>query len=532
MPFQRSTALFKDLPSFPGLTKDYLENAQSLRPFFAYRPDMDGVLQSLAAQNFSSSQRKIVSETFKKQYKNFETDKKVELNIQLLEKENTFTVCTGHQCCLLTGPLYFIGKIINTLVLAEELNKKVAEKKFVPVLWLHTEDHDLEEIDHVQLFGKVIRWEHGQTGAAGDLHLDGFEDKLKEIEVLIEKEKFGAEIMSIIRKHFTSGNDLASATQGFVNELFGKYGLLVLDPRDAALKNLFKDVLSEEVREQTSEKILKETNLKLKEQRYEPSVNPREINIFYLSPGKRERIIKADSGFRVAEGEKRWTTEELNTEIDTHPEHFSPNVVLRPVYQQRILPNLAYVGGPAEIAYWLQFKGILDHWKVPVPVLIQRNIVFWFNAARAEKWSSLGLEPGDILVPEDKLIAKILASSGNAEVMERSSGNISEEMKRLAESVGALDASLKGAVAAEETKMLKGLHHLQQKLTRSLKAREEVKLNKMRSVLNRICPNGEPEERRENFIHWYAILGPLFFDTLIENFEVFPKHIIILKEEK
>ena len=100
------------------------------------------------------------------------------------------------------------------------------------------------------------------------------------------------------------------------------------------------------------------------------------------------------------------------------------------------------------------------------------------------------------------------------------------------EKLAELDQSLKGAVLAEEVRTVKGLGHLQQKLNKALKTREEMKLNRMKSVQNRLCPNGEPEERTENFMHWYAVLGPQFFDTLIENFEPFPQNVIILTEQK
>ena len=296
-------------------------------------------------------------------------------NCQLLLKDDTYTVCTGHQLCLFTGPLYFIYKIISTINLAEELKKKYSTYNFVPVYWMASEDHDFDEVNHINLFGKKIEWKRKPGGPVGKFSTAGIGEVISELKSVLGDSKNASELISLFENAYVNHSDYASATRYLIHELFGKYGLVILDADDNRLKNEFREIIRDDIFNHSNFKLVNETIAQLKNNGYDSQVTPKEINFFLLSKKFRGWI---DSEKIKSE------PEEWKKKLVEKTERFSPSVVTRPLYQQKILPNLAYVGGPAEISYWLEYKAMFDHHKIFFPVLMPRNFVHIDNDETSE----------------------------------------------------------------------------------------------------------------------------------------------------
>lgn len=534
MPSQAYIRALSGLNFIPPLTRRFLDKDAGLASFYSYASNEEGVKETLRDLSYPPNQRKALCAALEEQMKNLQLSGAQRSNLEALTLPETVTVTTGHQCCLFTGPLYFTIKILNTVRLCEDLSRKFSGKRFVPVFWMHTEDHDLEEIDHIYLFEKKYSWDHSGEGSAGKLVLRNISLFTDTLRPVLEKTEYGKELLRIIHSCYRDGENLGDATRKFVQALFGKYGVLILDPAAPELKRTFVPILLREIKERFTSRSLTETNHALKKAGARAEVNPREINIFYLGERRRERIEPKEKGFQTISGDQRWTPEEIEKEIREFPERFSPNVALRAVYQQFLLPNIACVGGSTEIAYWLQFKGLLKTAGVSAPLLIVRNSVFPTDASLLNKWEAMGADPQSLLSEPAAVLREIISKKVPDTGIDSAEEHIYEVMGKLAERIAMLDPSLKPAVLAEAAKMKKALDALREKINRSLSRREEDLPGRVQRIHNRFFPGGKALERTENFMHWYLTRGPGFFDTLLENLEAFPTNamIITLKENE
>lgn len=441
-------------------------------------------------------------------------------NCQLLLKDDTYTVCTGHQLCLFTGPLYFIYKILSTINLAEELKKKYPAYNFVPVYWMASEDHDFEEVNHINIFGKKVEWKSEEIGsrqlAVGKLKTASLKSILYELKNLIGDSENANALLELFHNAYLNQPDLASATRYLVNELFGKYGLVIIDANDKHLKNEMKEIFSDEIENQTSFKLVSKIIQELEKQGYKAQVNPREINLFLLKENERIRIEKAAV-----------QPETLNFK----PETLSPNVVTRPLYQQKILPNVAYVGGPAEISYWLEYKTMFEHYKIFFPVLVPRNFVMLIDKNISDKLKKLGLDPEDVFLTESKMAEKYISSiSGDKVSFNAEKEQLNKQYKSIEEKLALVDKSLTSAAGAELKKQLNALGVLEKKMFRSFKKKNETAVTQIEKLKQQLFPNNELQERYDNIIPYYLNHGRNIFDELKNNMNPLDFRFIILSE--
>ena len=496
----------------PALYKNYASEDPFLRTFYAEPATLSGILTTAGSIQFEASSRETLVKVLLKQNDPISLHPAALANINALKEARTYTVCTGHQVCLLGGPMYFALKILSVIRLAEELNRQKNGLRFIPLFWMHTEDHDVEEIASVSLFGKKIKWETKQEGATGRFSLSDIAAFKSEVFALFGTSAYASKLRSIIEHAYDKGNNLALATRTFVNELFGRHGLVILDPDDKKLKEQFIPVIREELLKQPSYNIVNKTSAGLKKLGFEPQVKPREINLFDLN-GKRER---------VTDGKK------YLEKTETSPEIFSPNVVLRSIYQQKILPNAAYIGGPAEISYWLQYKELHEHFNVTFPVLVPRNSVMILDGNMMKQMTEMGLNPEDLLLHEDSLRKKYLANSGNATEIREELGLLEEIMAKLIKKAKSIDTSLESHVQSEGKKMKKLLDGIREKIDRSVRKKEDTTLARISKIKGKLFPGGVPHERVGSFLQYYLSDGGGFFDNLKDRFEPCPKHILVL----
>ncbi len=499
---------FADTQQFSELFLDYIQQKETLRDFYHLPPEITSFSKQLALkQEFPQSRREVLVEVLNKQYEDIAhppTDQ-----IQKLQNKNTFTVTTGHQLNILTGPLYFVYKIVSVINLAKKLEATYPEYNFVPVYWMATEDHDFEEIRKIVLFGRDFTWEHPEPkGAVGRMELQGVTEMMEQI----------GEVPTFIKEAYQQNDNLANATRQLVNYLFCKEGLVIIDADNQALKAGFVDVIKDDLTQHTAKKLADEGTNALEKLGYKSQVFPRDINFFYLVDGLRERIEKNEKIYEVLNTDITFTEQAILEKVEQAPECFSPNVALRPVYQEMILPNLAYIGGPAEVAYWLQLKGVFDHYKVPFPILLPRNFAMVLNKSNGKKFNKLGLSHQDLFKHEHELRANFVES--NAEVnleLDQEITALEKVFEGILGKAVTIDPSLKGYIGAETQRMIKQIENIRKRLKKAEENKQETEVKQLVNLKEKLFPNDAPQERVENFMSFY-LNNPEFIKDLLYYF--------------
>ncbi len=499
---------------------DYIEGKEELKRFYSLPPAMGSFGEAIKRKSFPKAKRSILVQVLQKQYQGLDLSEAASNNLSALNRENTFTVTTGHQLNLFTGPLYFIYKIISTVNLAKKLREAYPESEFVPVYWMATEDHDFEEINYFKVDGKKFQWKTDQSGAVGDFQLDsGFRDFMKGLDFA----------PSVFKEAYLSSKTLSEAVRKYANALFGDDGLLVLDGNDPVLKEEFKEVILSDLFDNRPFEMARESTEELEKLGYTSQIFPREINLFYLEKGLRERIERTESGFGVVNTELRFSAEEMKNMVDTHPERFSPNVVLRPLYQEMILPNLAYLGGPAEVIYWLQLKQVFETFQVPFPVLLPRNFALIIDATIKQKLEKLNWTIGDMfqdLEQWKKVFVKKGASLDIDLIQERKV--LESIFDKKGEESKVLEKSLCDAFGAGKVRALKILDQMSAKLRKAEERRQHVQLDRAKAIVNYIKPDGIPQERVVNMMQFY-LENPELITDLLECFDPLDFRMVVLE---
>ena len=429
--------------------------------------------------------------------------------------------------------VYFIYKIMTAINLAEKLNKEYPANHFVPIYWMATEDHDFAEINHAYVFGKKVEWNFETNNApVGRLSLNSFASTMEALYAIIGEGENVQELKRLISEAYGGETTLAQATFKFVNYLFGKYGLVIIDPDNVDLKKIFSPIITDELVNNNSFRLVTETNKRLADAGVEAQVNPRGINLFYIDESGRNRVERKGDRFEIVNTSISFTQDEILELIKKSPERFSPNVLMRPVYQQCILPNVAYVGGPSELVYWLELKDVFEYYKVPFPVLMPRNSALIISAPISQKIDKLGLEIKDIFNDTEGLVRQFITKiSDGLPDFERVGGELKNIYASLANKVQETDPTLVATTEAELQKQLNALKTLETKLVRVKKQKEETSVTKIRKIKEYLFPNGALQDRNDNFIPFYIQYGAAFFDLLKENFDPFDFSVIVFREE-
>ena len=512
IPFQKTGFFSKTM-------KDYLEKNNTINPFYNNFPDLEGFKKQIEEKEkcFSNDSRKVLVEALKNQYKNVKASEVTFKNIELLLLENTFTITTGHQLNLFTGPLYFLYKIISAINLAEELSEKFPENNFVPMYWMATEDHDFDEINYFNFKGKKVQWNRKDGGAVGRFSTDGLENVFEEFSKHLGTSRNAEYLKKLFSNGYLKHNNLADATRFIANELYREFGLVIIDGDDENLKRKFIPYIKEELLYKTSFKEVSKTNIEF-EKNYKIQVNPREINLFYLSDSFRERIFFEDGFYKINNKGVQFSEEAILKEVEENPLAFSPNVIMRPLFQEIILPNLCYIGGGGEIAYWMQLKSYFEKVNVPFPILLLRNSVQVVSEKQTRKLEKLTVSIEEIFLKQNNLLAKKVNENSKISFdFSKQQQFLLEQFSSLKEIAEQTDKSFVGAVNAQEKKQLNGLKNLEKRLLRAEKRMQKELVDRIIEIQNELFPNQGLEERQRNFSEYYLEYGEEFIQKLKEN---------------
>lgn len=509
----------KETGYFSKLICDYIDRKDSVSSLYNNYPDLEGFAKQIASKKaqFSKENRGVLVSSLQKQYDKTCISENTLRNIDLLNNENSFTVVTGHQLNIFTGPLYFLYKIVSAINLAKQLKEKFPENNFVPVYWMATEDHDFEEINHFFVGDKKFEWDVESSGPVGRKSTVGMDQVLEGFSEVLGESMNANYLKLLFEQAYIEHNTLTEATRFLVNELFSDYGLVIVDGDDKSLKSQFAPYVKKELSEQYAIKAIAKTNDFLDEN-YKVQVNPREINLFYIEDGIRERIIFENNVFKVNNTSIEFTKEEIEKELEKHPEKFSPNVILRPLYQEIVLPNLCYIGGGGELAYWLQLKELFNTSKISFPILLLRNSVLIVSKKQKKKSIKLNLSVEDLFLKQEVLFDKKTKENSEFQLNFNSQKEkIQELFNELKPIVEKTDISFKGALEAQEKKQLKGFMNLEKRLLKAEKNNHADMLGRIKLLQDELFPRQGLQERNVNFAEFYKEYGEELIPTLLNT---------------
>jgi bacillithiol synthase len=503
---------------FSGIAIDYINADEKLQHFYRHPVSIEGIRQSVEARKLFPQQRDVLVQELQRQYEVLQTAEKVKNNIALLAGEKTFTVTTAHQPNIFTGPLYFIYKILHTIKLAEVLKQQLPAYNFVPVYYMGSEDADLDELGTIKIDGVSYTWNTDQTGAVGRMKVDAaFLQLIMQMQGQLGVLPYGNELIELFKKVYITGKTIQLATLELVNHLFGRYGLVVLIPDNSNLKKLFIPVLEKELKEGFSHSAVNSTIAQLEED-YKVQAGGRELNLFYLLDNKRERIEKENEHYKVEGSGLIFTEEEILRELHVHPERFSPNVILRGAFQETILPNIVFIGGGGELAYWLELKAVFETVNIPYPVLLLRNSFLVAEEKWSKKANELGISVSDLFKPGFDIMNRIVAArSSNQFALNGELDKVENIYIQITALAGTVDKTLNDHVTALKVRALKQLRELEKKMLRAEKRKFETEQRNLEKIQAALFPGNSLQERVENVSVFYSKYGEEFLDMLLKH---------------
>lgn len=483
--------------AFSKLVVDYQNQDDKLRNFISDFPSIESIQKQIVARKKKTVDRKALLAVLAKQYQENGinlTDTRAEEYMLSLASENTFTITTAHQPNIFTGFMYTIYKIVHVIHLAKSCREEMPEYNFVPIFFIGSEDNDIEEIGTFNFKGKKYQWKPDQSGACGRFSTESLVKIRDEIIAQFGSSETELKLKEQILAAYDGKKTLTQATQYFIHTLFSTEGLIILDADERSLKQNFKHIIKDELLNQTSNKLVIEHNKRLSKE-YKIQVEPRKLNLFYLKEEVRERI-EAKNG--------HWSVLKLDysfkdiTLVDTNPELFSPNVVLRPLYQEAILPNVAFVGGGSEIAYWSELKTLFDYYEIPFPILYVRNSVSVVSEKIFAKMEQLGFE--ESFKPLEKALKEKAVEHGDYIQLLDDLKKIEKQYDKALEGSKAISPNLEVSVAAQLAKIQRLHERLKTKYRSHIKRQMSDLENLKLEIKHELYPDNTLQERTENYL--------------------------------
>ena len=500
---------YNETNNFPKLVLDYLANDQKLKSFISSFPSLDSFSEQIIQKSTQKTDRLSLYQVLKNQ--NLNPSEKTLQNIDSIKEINTFSITTGHQLCLFTGPLYLIYKIAATINLVESLKVKFPDNNFVPIFWLASEDHDFDEVSSINLFNKKIKWSKTQSGAVGKMNTSSVNILIDQIKEVLGESERSSELITLFKKAYTN-NNLSQATRIILNKLFGDYGLVIIDANSKTLKKQFIDIIKKDV---LKSKLYDDITKKTDEfsANYKLQAKARKINFFRIKNNSRDRIDSATSV----------------EDIENNFFEYSPNVLLRPLYQELILPNLAYIGGGGEISYWMLLKQAFKNNNIVMPLLLLRNSALIVTHKNQQKIKKLGICYNELFYDLDSLKKQYILRNNNDVLLNNEINQLEEIYKKIKNKIN--DLSFQSSLESMKVKNIQMFSNTEKKIITYFKNKNISSLNQLEKIISLLFPANMLQERHDNFIPYYLNYGENFIKILVQELNPLDTNFVILNFE-
>lgn len=541
---------FNKLPGFNQLFLDYIENFDALREFFAFdynKSDSFIEVAELKKRIYTKHEtfdRSTITSILINQNKAFNSSEKTFLNLEKLKNENTFAIVTGQQLGLFTGYYYTIIKVLNAVTLCEYLNKQYSDYHFVPIFWMEGDDHDFLEVNHINIIDKdkkikkieylppQLSKEKNYTPVAEIEFDENINDTIENVFSSLRKTEFSENLRLLVEKSYKPGLNFKLSFGRFLNYLIGDYGLILLDPTDIEIKKLLIPIFLKELNTYPKScEIVIDTTLNL-EQNYEAQIKPKPINLFYKHNGKRHLIEpRQNKSFGLKNTKLKFSADELFNNLYEYPDNFSPNVVLRPICQDYLLPTVAYIAGPSEISYFAQLKGVYEFYNNSMPVIYPRASITLIEVAVNNFLLKNDLNFED-LFSETLVVQKSLRKLNSVNI-DDIFNSFKEELNTItyeaAEKLRIIDKNLEPYFVNKVNKFIENLNVVKAKANEALIKNNQQTIDKLKEIISFIYPSNYLQERYFNILYYLNKYSLNLIHYLKENIDIHLKeHQLIM----
>jgi len=526
----RTTTLpFDALQAFPRLFRDYCTRFDVLSGHYAgnWKDTASRVAAADRAAGHTRD-RDTLADVLLKQHEAWGIDAATQANIEALRDPDTVAVVTGQQTTVLGGPLYSPLKILTTLHQAEALANDTG-RSVVPVFWLEGEDHDWDEMAGTHVLHRnalvPLRYEgyappaEGNLGAVGRLPVEAqFEDVIDAVNEALPPSDFKPDVMALVRDAYTTGTPLEVAFARFIRGLFPDSGLVLLNPDDARLKALVAPLYKKELMDpHTTSHLVNEAGAALEDTGYHAQVHARGTNLFLLEEDVRLPIDATDEGFVLRGTDRTFTTTDLLSVLQKHPERFSPNVVLRPLTQDQLLPTAVYVAGPGEISYFAQYQEVYAWANIPMPLLHPRASATLVESKVAKVLEQFDLSVADLDTDLDRLFQQVVVEQMEVNVdavFGDAQPPIHQSLNTLKEHITSVDRTLGKSAEATRTAIVQELTSLKDRVVRAEKRKQDQLYAQLKKAHVNLFPSGRPQERVVSVLYFLNKYSPALLEQL------------------
>ena len=515
---------------------DYIENYSHIARFYAGDYKSPESFLKLAEQRRRSYPfRELIADVLLDQNRAFGCGSAATDNIELLRDDRTVAVVTGQQVGLAGGPLYTFYKTITAVHLAKVLGEQHPSYRFVPVFWLECEDHDFEEMNHFSILApdgtpRTIEYLHqGKTGprnlgSVGPITFDANIARVHEaLAADLQNSEFKDRLLARFRSAYAEGTSFTTAFVRFLGGFFADDGLIFINPLDVRLKKILGPIFLREVEEypRVSQLIIQQS-AEL-EEKYHAQIKTKAMNIFLADEGGRFALEPRETDFTLRGTRRHVGREDLQAIIESTPERISPNVALRPICQDILLPSVAYVGGPSEIAYFAQLKGVYEYFQCPMPVIYPRASATLVEERQLQILDKYHLDLTSVFTHGGDLrkrVVDMLSEVNIDEMFSGAQGRLGDLLGEIGFGLTAIDPTLSGPMDGTREKIIAALGLLRQKAGEAQQRKHEVALRQIDKVLNALLPHDSFQERGLNILHYLNRFGDGITGTIRQNLRI------------
>ncbi|MBI2264739.1 MAG: bacillithiol biosynthesis cysteine-adding enzyme BshC [Armatimonadetes bacterium] len=541
------TISFRDLPKHRPLFCDFLDSFSRVSQFYSADPRNESffpqIAQTISRQTYP---REALMRILDAQNREWGAGARVMENIEKLGEPTSLAVLTGQQAGLFGGPLYTVYKAMGTVHLAHRLEKTLG-RPVIPLFWVEGDDHDFAEVSSCRIIGKnnevrTLTYVPSSSMPQVPIHRISFESSISdlflEMEAQLMETEFKGPVLAELRSCYKEGATFVQAFARWMAKLFEPFGLVLIDPTQAPMKELAAPVYVRLLEESAGiSQDLRETSSRLETLGYTPQIGKGlEATHLFKTNGQRAPIVREHDGFGTRGDLRIFSPSELAESIREGPSNFSPSVVTRPIVQDSLFPTIAYVGGPGEISYFGQLRPLYERFRLPMPVVVPRPSLTLVEDRIGKILSHYELSLSDLFCGPEPLGTRIIKAQFPEEmecqfqVLEQ---GLQEALTSLEESVKTLDPVLVQSLGSLRGRLLHQCGQFKEQVTRALKKKNEIQRQHVAKLCNHLAPLGQFQERTLSAVHFLAKYGRWIGSFLFEKTDREPwKHHLLLLGEK
>lgn len=514
---------FNKLP-FSDLFTTYTDNFEQLNKFYTYNPFKEESKEKRIQYLQQNYKRTEYIKALEEYHNVLGINQKEQLD--KLNTDNAVVFVTGQQLGVLGGPLYTVYKTITTILLAKE-----AEKKYgipvVPVFWLADEDHDIEEVTWLGIPGneaytKLLYQAENTEHLVSEYKINPSIEELKsELKEHLINTDFSDDLWKLINYCYNDKETFASAFAKLIDKLFGKHGLLIAGSNTAKIKQIIGHSLANSITNATNIDKALQSQTEAIQKSFYSQVVVGDSNLFYIDKnGKRLKIDKENNHWLV--GEKKLSTAQLEKDIKENPQNYSPNVFLRPIIQDKLLPTIGYVAGPGEVAYYAQMKSLYEQFNIEMPLVIPRISATLIESGIERIMNTLPFNLEKYNERIEDIISEYIAITDKHDIeaiFDEWKGRLYQASQKPTNIIAEIDGSLEGTVGKTISNIESTIDQLKGRVFRSVKQQEQIQIQRIKRIKEQLFPDGGLQERSVSFLYFMNKYGVDIWDDIINKFE-------------